>query len=79
MFEPPLIKTITDEEALSLIVRDGLVGYGVPTTGEICFWTEEQFHAPPGAIRGPWKLCKPALSMSMGWLADGAWLIRTRV
>jgi hypothetical protein len=66
MFERPVIKTITDDEALGLIVRDGLVGYGVPTIGQICFWTEDEFYASAGAIRGPWKLCKPDISQASG-------------
>jgi hypothetical protein len=79
MIEPPLIITITDQEALGLIVREGLVGYGVPATGEICFWTEAEFHAPPEALRGPWKLCRSILPEMDGWRADGAWVARTRV
>lgn len=78
MIEPTKVITITDEEALGLIVRHGLTGHGVPATGEICFWSADADVAP-GAVRPPWKLCKATLAQTPGWRADGEWIARTRV
>lgn len=79
MFEPPLTITIADDEALGLIVREGMIGYGVANSGEICFWPADEFYPPDGALRGPWKLCKTGIAGGSGWRADRAWIARTRI
>ena len=72
MFAPPLTITIEEDEALGLIVRHGMIGYGVPDSGEICFWLPDEFYPPVGQLRGPWKLCKVGVVAEPPWRADGA-------
>lgn len=79
MFAPPLTIMISDEEALGLIVREGMIGLGIAASDEICFWPADEFHPPVDGGRGPWKLCKSGTVGGSGWRADRTWITRTRV